>query len=183
MKCPVCQDDLLHQKTLQANLPAYQCKKCNGVWISSNEYLTWLKTHGPSLPEKPGDDASLPTWDTQELKLCADCGRILTRFRVLPNAKFYLDRCGHCNGVWFDKGEWDTLVARNLQDKVNQFFTKPWQARVREEETKGVLDKLYAGKFGVADYARIQEIRTWLKEHPQQTMLLAYLQADNPYKI
>lgn len=182
MNCPVCKADLLRQTTLASDLPAYECKNCHGVWLSSNEYLAWLKTHGPTLPEKPGDDSTIPTWDTQELKLCAECGRILSRFRILPNLKFYLDRCGHCNGVWFDKGEWDILVARNLQDKVNQFFTKPWQMRVREEETKSMLDRLYMEKFGAEDYARIKDVWAWLQDHPQRAMLLAYLQAENPYK-
>jgi hypothetical protein len=74
-------------------------------------------------------------------------------------------------------------IERNLQDKVNEFFTKPWQAKVREEESHRVLDKLYMEKFGAPDYEKVKEIHHWLKNHPQRSMLLAYLQADNPYKI
>jgi Zn-finger nucleic acid-binding protein len=92
-------------------------------------------------------------------------------------------KCGHCNGVWLDKGEWDILAARNLLGKINQFFTKPWQTSVQEEEAKVELDKLYTEKFGVADYARIKDIWSWLKDHPQRSMLLAYLHAENPYKV
>jgi Zn-finger nucleic acid-binding protein len=183
MKCPVCKDDLLQPTTLRDGLPAYQCGQCKGIWISSNPYLAWLKTQGPLVPEKLTADASLPTWDTQALKLCADCGHILTRFSVLPNVRFYLDRCGHCNGVWFDKDEWDVLVAQNLYDKVNLLFTKPWQAKVHDEEAKAMLDKLYREKFGEADYARLKEIAGWLRAHPQRAMLVAYLQAQDPYKL
>jgi hypothetical protein len=46
-----------------------------------------------------------------------------------------------------------------------------------------MLDKLYLEKFGTEDYARIQEIGNWLRPHPQRAMLLAYLQANDPYKI
>jgi Zn-finger nucleic acid-binding protein len=183
MKCPICKDRHLLRVTLETNLPAHQCDRCQGIWLSSVEYLAWLRTHGPLLPEKPPDDTPVPTWDTQELKLCPDCGRILSRFRVLPDVRFYLDHCGTCNGVWFDKDEWNVLVSRNLHDKVNWFFTQSWQAKVKGEERKDRLDKLYLEKFGAADYAKIQEVWAWLRDHPQRSMLLAYLQAENPYKI
>ncbi len=182
-KCPVCKDALLSEVVLEDHLPAYQCERCQGIWLSSNPYLAWRKTHSSALPPQDTGDTSVPTWDTQALKLCPDCGRIMTRYRVLPDVKFYLDHCAHCNGVWFDRDEWAVLVARNLQDDVNSFFTQPWQTRLREEETKGVLDKLYLEKFGAADYAKLKEIGQWLKDHPLRSMMLAYLQAENPYKI
>jgi Zn-finger nucleic acid-binding protein len=183
MKCPVCRYDLLRETTLESDLPAFKCLKCEGIWIASNQYLQWLKTDTTVPHENVTSDPSLPTWETQELKLCPDCGRILSRYKILPNIEFYLDRCGHCNGVWLDKNEWDVLLAHDLQNKVNQFFTQPWQAKLHEEETKGVLEKLYLDKFGEADYAKIKEVWEWLKAHPQRSMLIAFLQADNPYKI
>ena len=181
-RCPVCKTNTLSPATLQDGLPAHRCERCQGVWISSNPYLAWLKTHGPDLPEKAAR-TDLPTWDTRELKLCPDCSRIITRYRVLPDQKFYLDHCNHCNGVWLDKDEWTVLVERNLHDNLNSFFTKPWQDRIRREEARGVLDKLYIEKFGADDYARLKEFQEWLAEHPQRAMLLAFLQADDPYKI
>ena len=183
MKCPVCREDTLHATKLDLDIPGYRCERCTGTWISSNEYLAWFKATGSRLPDKPGDGAELPTWDTQDLKLCPDCGHILTRYQVLPNAQFNLDRCGHCNGVWFDHGEWEVVAARNLHDKVNLFFTQPWQARVHDEQTRMVLDKLYQEKFGADDYAKIQAFRQWLIAHPRRAMLMAFLQAENPYKI
>ncbi|HTX92666.1 MAG TPA: zf-TFIIB domain-containing protein [Anaerolineales bacterium] len=181
-KCPVCKNEFLNEITLEDGLPAHQCGRCSGIWISSNPYLAWLKTHGPDLPEKEQDGSNAAAWDVKELKLCPDCGRIMSRYKVLPNVQLYLDRCGNCNGIWFDKEEWNVLVARNLHDNVNSFFTKPWQAHIHEEETKAVMDKLYLEKFGPEDYARLKEIREWLKDHPHRSTLLAYLQADNPYK-
>ncbi len=183
MNCPVCKQELAYHTLPASQVPAYQCPQCEGIWISSNEYLRWLQGQGSTLPEKPGDGSNIPTWDTPQLKICPECKHFLLRYRILPNVQFYVDRCGHCNGVWFDKGEWDVLVARNLYDKVNQFFTQPWQARIRDEEAHAVLDKLYLDKFGAEDYARIRQVRNWLAEHPQRAMLLAYLQSDNPYKV
>jgi Zn-finger nucleic acid-binding protein len=183
MHCPLCKTDTMQRTTLEMDIPAYQCSTCAGIWISSNEYLRWDRAHGQDLAEKSADDSSVPTWDTKELKLCPECGHILTHYRVLPNVRFYLDHCRHCNNVWFDRNEWEVLVARNLHDKVNDLFTQPWQIRVRQEEAHAMLDKLYLEKFGAQDYDRIQEIWSWLKPHPQRAMLLAYLQANDPYRL
>lgn len=183
MKCPVCREPLDYHTLLDAQLPAYRCRKCEGLWISAHEYLRWLRQQTALLPEKSVDGVNTPTWDTPQIKLCPSCGHFLMHYRVLPYANFYLDRCGHCHGIWFDKDEWDTLVARNLHDKVNQFFTRPWQARLRAEEARAMLDDLYNDKLGAEDYARVQEAWSWLRHHPQRGMLLAFLQSDNPYAI
>jgi hypothetical protein len=33
------------------------------------------------------------------------------------------------------------------------------------------------------DYAKLQAFRQWLVAHPRRAMLMAFLQAENPYKI
>jgi hypothetical protein len=38
-------------------------------------------------------------------------------------------------------------------------------------------------KLGEEDYEHIKEIREWLRNHPRQGMLLAFLQAEDPYKV
>ena len=183
MKCPVCKTNSLGSTTLIENLPANQCSNCDGVWIDSNAYLAWWKGKGEDIPVKQTTSKMDPAWNVDELKLCPNSGHILKRYQILPDTEFYLDRCGHCNGIWFDKNEWDALVERNLHDNVNEFFTRPWQEHLHTEETKAHMDRLYLEKFGAEDYEHVKQIRAWLKEHPRQGMLIAFLQADDPYKI
>jgi Zn-finger nucleic acid-binding protein len=183
MKCPVCKSSTLQMINLTDTLPAYKCSNCGGTWVSSNQYLAWVRLQPAPLPEKAPDGPFDPTWDTRELKLCPEDGHIIARFKIFPGAEFYLDHCAHCNGIWFDQHEWDALVARNMHDKINLFFTKPWQEKMRAQEAKGKMEKLYLAKFGTDDYQRIQEIRAWLNKNPRRSMLLAFLQADDPYKI
>jgi Zn-finger nucleic acid-binding protein len=183
MNCPIDAGQVLEAVTLAEGLPAHRCAVCTGVWLSSNEYLRWVTARPSLLPETDAGAGPVPTWDTQTLKLCPECGHYLTRYRVLPNVQFWLDRCGHCNGVWFDKQEWETVTARNLQDKVNQFFTKPYQDKLRQTEAAAQMEKLYQQKFSAADYAQLKAVYAWLRPHPQRAMLLAYLQANDPYKI
>ncbi len=184
MRCPICQVLLERIELLQASLPAYHCPNCDGIWISANEYLRWRQAQGPTpLPERTADVSNIPQIDIPQVKLCPADGHFLRRYQVLANEPFFLDRCTYCNGVWFDKGEWDVLVARNLHDKLNQFFTRPYQTQVQQDQARSALDKMYMDKFGPEDYERIRGIREWLMNHPNRAMLLAYLQAENPYRM
>jgi Zn-finger nucleic acid-binding protein len=182
MKCPVCKEVLIYHAVLESRPSVHRCPKCEGLWISSDDYLRWLGIRRSGLPARTEEDGSLPTVDTTQVKLCPGCGHFLHRYRVSPSISFHLDHCGNCNGVWFDRNEWDVLVNLNLHDKVNQFFTEPWQTRLRDEETRKRLEALYLEKFGADDYARVKDIRNWLMQNPHRAMLLAYLQSDDPYR-
>lgn len=183
MKCPVCKTNTLGALTLDDNLSAQTCSQCGGIWILSNSYLAWQRAKARETSKKPGEISFDPTWETKELKFCPECGHILARYKIFPNVNYYLDRCHTCNGIWFDKNEWDVLASRNLHDNLNEFFTHPWQEKLHKQETAQRMEELYLSKFGEADYEHIQEVRAWLQDHPRRSMLLAFLQADDPYKI
>lgn len=183
MKCPVCVEVDLGEVQLESGLPANRCGRCGGTWISSGQYWGWLEAHGEILAEHAAGEVKLPVSDSQRALICPDCGHILGRFRVWPDIEFHLDRCASCNGVWFDKNEWDVLVARNLHDKVNTFFTKTWQSKLREEESRKRLERIYLDRFGAEDYGRLKELKSWLDGHGERPALLAYLQADDPYRV
>src|SRR5512137_2824484 len=99
-KCPVCEVQL-NRILLEQNLPAYSCTSCDGIWISSNEYLAWLGPQSRSTVEKSDieGDIPLPVVDNRKALLCPDCGRFLRRFKIWPDIEFNLDRCGGCNGI------------------------------------------------------------------------------------
>lgn len=183
MKCPVCRTGLEFQEIADSGLPVHRCPSCQGQFLSANEYLRWVRARGQDLPATQAVDAELPTWDSQDLKVCPACAHAMLRYRVIAHAPFHLDRCGHCNGVWLDKDEWDALAARNLHDNIHEFFTQAWQIRLRAEEARAALDRLYLQKFGEDDYAQAKQVREWLSEHPRRGMLLAFLQADDPYRV
>ncbi|MDY7077197.1 MAG: zf-TFIIB domain-containing protein [Chloroflexota bacterium] len=183
MKCPVCKRDNLRKCQLETDLPAYQCKKCEGVWISAVKYWKWLKTQNDDLSEPSiSVDTPLPVEEVGQAKLCPGCGHILRRYKVWPDVKFYLDRCGHCSSVWFDRDEWAALKSRDLHDQVHIFFSDLWQEKLGAEESRGRLEKIYLDRFGAEDYGRLKEIRKWLDGHPQRGALLAYLSDRDPYR-
>ena len=183
MRCPLCKEETLGPITLLDGLPANECSNCHGVFIPSNAYMTWKKSLGKEFPQKEGAIEIDPSWSVDELKLCATCGHIMARYKIFPDTEFYIDRCRNCNGIWLDQNEWDVLIDRNLHDNLNDFFTRPWQDQLHAAETKNHLEAIYLEKLGETDYERIKEIREWVRNHPRLGMLLAFLQADDPYKI
>ena len=183
--CPLCKASL-NPILLESNLPAYNCPQCHGLWISSNEYLAWVAPHYVlSIAEVDIESTfttPYPIADNRGAIFCPDCGRFLRRYQIWPNLAFYLDRCSHCQGIWFDANEWQTLEAQQLHNKINIFFTEVWQQKLRSEEMKCRFANMYLEKFGADDYRRIGQIRAWLQSHAQGYSLLAYLTDPDPYR-
>jgi Zn-finger nucleic acid-binding protein len=182
MNCPVCKTHPLTPTELENGLPAYHCETCSGVWLMSNEYLRWVRTHPPQAAPKLESAPSL-NLDVPIAKTCPNCGYFMLRYDVLPGHTLIVDRCSNCNGIWFDHQEWEALTERSLHTRINEFFTRPWQDKLKSIETHQKLDALYREKLGEADYRKVQEIRAWLRDHPRQAMLFAFLQSDDPYKV
>ena len=179
MKCPVCKRATLFTQTVSEPLTMACCTVCEGKWLSSTAYWSWLDTLEGELPEKRYSDFSCEVEDTPQAKICPDCGRILLKFKVGHGLDFRLDHCNSCNGVWFDKNEWEMLESRNLHDEIHKIFTTAWQNDVRAEERNQYFEKMYQEKFG-DDYAKIIEFKNWLDDHDLKNTILAFLSDPKP---
>ena len=113
--------------------------------------------------------------------ICPDCGHFSRKYKVGTKIDFYVDCCGHCNGVWLDKKEWEVLKAEDLHDEINMIFTSPWQRRIADEATAGKLDTLCLEKFGAVDYEKVKGIRAWLQDHPNRNTLITFLIEKDPF--
>lgn len=182
MKCPVCKTASLKTAELESHLKAANCPKCEGTWIAATDYEHWLEKHGDRLPEKEPEGIAIAADDQQQAKLCPDCKRIMLRYKVGHGLNFRLDQCGSCNGIWFDTNEWDALKQRNLHDEVHLIFSAPWQAQVRQDEARQLLDGVYTQTFK-ADYGKIKDFKAWLDEHPERQAVLGYLASLDPYSL
>ncbi len=174
MNCPACRHSGLIRMELDEHLMAYECSACHGHWISSRDYFYYLDKKSEILPEKAYDDIEPDHQDSLQAKICADCGGLLTKFRVGHGIDFYLDYCGKCQGVWLDHNEWQSLKNRNLHDEINRIFTTKWQNQLRAEHVQQHLDRIYRERLG-DDFERVQQFRAWLTNHPQESLIRAYL--------
>ncbi len=182
MLCPVCKTLDLEMKVLERGLPSHHCQVCGGNWLASTAYWYWLEQQGNALAEKE-TDTPIEVSDNQQAKLCPECQRIMVMFRVGHQLNFALEQCASCNGVWFDKHEWESLKAHNLHDDIHLIFTAPWQDSIRKEERRIAFEKIYLSKFGTQDYAELLRIRAWLKAHARQQEMIAFLIVDNPFGV
>jgi Zn-finger nucleic acid-binding protein len=174
--CPVCKESTLSNHELEPNLYSSQCRKCNGYWISADQYDKWMKLHGENLPEKPPEEGlNLLSGETTGARFCPECKYILIKYRVGHQVGFSLNRCGHCGGIWFDQNEWEIMKSRNLHDDVHLVFSEPWQSAIREEEHKAAMDDIWREQLGETDLSEIRRIKTWLDKHPKSGELRAYL--------
>jgi Zn-finger nucleic acid-binding protein len=184
MKCLVCKNVDLEECELVSGLKAHNCSQCGGNWMKFENYIEWHNNNNNVQVEVEGGEKKYITVnDSMNAKLCPDCGRILTVYKVASNLNFKIEHCAFCNGIWFDKNEWENLRENKLHNKIGEFFTDSWQRKIREEERRQYFEDFYTKKFGVEDYAKIKEIRNWLNNNESKDMLLAYLMNKNPYKL
>jgi len=182
--CPVCKSVNLESSQFENSLPVLHCPSCGGSWLRANEYALWLKSQEPgTFDESKVKEASkqFPVTESNKTAVCPDCGHFLRKYKVGATVGFHLDRCNHCNGIWLDKNEWESLKAADLHNEINQVLTKPWQQHIMDKATALKFDATYLQKFGESDYARIKEIREWLQDHPNRNTLIAFLLDQDPF--
>lgn len=185
MKCPLCRENILEQSELTSGLVTYSCNNCKGSWLRFDDYMNWLNEARTNTFEVEDiqDENFIPVPDSKQAKLCPDCGRILLKYLVNNSLDFYLDHCGNCNGVWLDQSEWESLRRNGIHKEINKFFTNPWQSHIRADILKERLDKKYLEKFGVEDYEKLKNIKTWLDNNNKRHDILAFLMDEDPYNI
>jgi Zn-finger nucleic acid-binding protein len=174
MKCPVCKDVVLEEHELEADLPSWQCRECNGHWLEGERYHSWLEKQ-PREGHTTQAAVDLPVRESEAAKLCPKCGRFLGRFNVGHGLEFRLDRCGHCGGIWFDANEWETLKARGLHERVHFVFSAAWQAEFVRQEHDKTMEKLLIERLGEGDLAEVRRIKAWIEGHPRRAELYAFL--------
>lgn len=179
MDCPVDRHALRHTQ-LEDGLQAFECPECTGRWLRFGEYLTWRERNPEDTPEVPPelvpDLGAAPESGFSGVRRCPDCDYLLTRFRVGHGVPFMLDRCGHCNGIWMDHAEWETLRARGLHDNLHEMFDPLWQRAARNEAQRDATEAQFARRLGADTMWRTREFGAWLSKHPKRSEILAYLQ-------
>jgi len=180
MKCPICKINKSKTIETEEKLFVEKCIECEGVWIQASNYWRWIENH-EGTPEKEAK-TTREVIETKKPKFCPECNHFLTKYKVGHGVSFSLDRCGHCNGVWLDKNEWEELKERNLHDEIHFVFTQEWQKSVQVEYSKNYFDKVYRERFGDS-YEKIKEIREWVYGKPNSSEILAFLSDHDPYKV
>ncbi|MEO1349426.1 MAG: zf-TFIIB domain-containing protein [Cyanobacteria bacterium J06635_15] len=182
MHCPICATATLTRNRLEEFLSVRSCNSCSGHWISSYDYWHWLEWH-TQKPECKAVSDSRPAPDLHIVEnrravFCPDCGHIMRKAKVGRGLEFYLDRCSHCGGFWFDQNKWELLEYHDLHSVVHLIFSDAWQAQIRQKEFKEVLEQTYRTALGDEGYNQAMLVKQWLDNHPHKDYVLSMLNQE-----
>ena len=95
------------------------CLKCGGIWLDQGELETLL---GDAMP------ADLLEPETRRSRLrtkgkCPICGKRMEAIMVGSENRVELDLCTRGHGLWFDRGELNTIV-KYMQRPVREAVVK-----------------------------------------------------------
>lgn len=176
MNCPNCGEVRLVPQSLEANLVSLMCNDCGGHWIQSFQYWKWLDSNGGNLPEKLADGhVQYDLADGDKARICPECTRILVRCKVGHGIDFYLDRCSHCGGIWFDRDEWAVLKVRNLHDDAHFIFSRSWQDQVLRQEREESRERWFERTLGAEDFQKVREFRDWIQKQEHRSAVVRYI--------
>ncbi len=176
LKSPVDEASTLEPVAIEPGFGAMRCAGSGGLWIRPAQYWTWREGAEAYLTEHlPSLGADEPGCDSGAGKRCPEDGYFLIRHRVGHGLDFHVDRCGHCGGIWLDRGEWDALKRESLHNDLHLIFTSAWQAQVRWQLLREAQEQRLTARLGPADHEELNRITKWVMNHPQRHMILAHL--------
>lgn len=174
MHCPACRSTRLQPAKLEDGLLGHGCPQCAGTLVSLLHYRDWVERQPQD--EAPALQASAEeAGETQHALSCPKCAKLMSKFQISGTRANRLDLCGSCDEAWLDNGEWQLLKALELSQRMPAIFTDAWQRQVRQQASEAARRERFGRIVGEEAIARADEIRAWLKDHPQRRELLFYI--------
>ncbi len=177
MHCPACRTTRLQPAKLEDGLLGHGCPQCAGTLVSLLHYRDWAERQ-PANEAAPALLAEEETGETRHALSCPKCAKLMSKFQISGTRANRLDLCGSCDEAWLDHGEWQLLKALELSRKMPAIFTDAWQRQVRQEASEDARRQRFSRIAGEEAIARADEVRAWLKDHPQRRELLFYIGHD-----
>jgi Zn-finger nucleic acid-binding protein len=150
------------------------------MWLSRTE-AERLAHQGFVTLEAPVEKAPSPVLASNADRRTGPCPfghGLMGRARVELDTPFYLERCVHCGGVWFDAGEWQRLATSHLLGSLLEFWTPAWRWRSQQETARKAERDRLAMRLGPKLFEKLQALATTLNNHPARDEALAFLHSE-----
>ena len=120
MDCPDCKNAMI---TLELEgIEIDYCTNCGGIWLDASELELLL--NDPGKAKILLDSFRIDSTSTERLKKCPICNKKMQKVVVGSSKPLLLiDKCRRGDGLWFDKGELQDIVARAELDEDNKIQT------------------------------------------------------------
>lgn len=174
MICPACGAQHFAPVKIEGALPAEQCGVCQGVWVELELYRMWRKNRPQIAAHEFAGEISQVN---DAVRLCPQTGRMMTRIRVSNDNPLLLDYSVAAQAVWFDKGEWERLMALGLSDQLDAVVSERWQSDLRQAASRERVEQAMRLRFGDAAYEELVRVRDWMSTQPNRMEMIAFLNA------
>ncbi|QTD45190.1 zf-TFIIB domain-containing protein [Ottowia testudinis] len=177
LHCDCAAHSLLKPTTLEPGLFAATCPDCGAVLLKMDDWRRWRGA-------QPASDAHAPlattAADHTRARPCPACARLMERLSVDAGAAFRIDRCGPCQHLWLDAGEWPALMQSGLALHLDALLSDGGQRRLQAERLQASRMQALRQRHGDACIDEIVRIQHWLAEQPHRDELLALLRSPEP---
>jgi len=117
MQCPVCKNSMVILELDKVEID--YCPSCKGIWLDSGELELLM---GSKNNEKMfAHFKSLKNIDEKKYR-CPICGKKMDKVEY-ENSDIIIDKCKKDHGVWFDKGELNSLLSIKNINHNNKVLT------------------------------------------------------------
>lgn len=170
MNCPKCKTTVLERTSYGA---PYSCAKCGGMWVLNDE----ISKLSESFINQPLSDSESEINDSRT-GLCPEGHGIMIRAKIDFDKPFYLERCTHCGGIWFDQGEWHRIAENQFYENLSEFWTSSWQRKQQQEKNRESFLEMNKKLFGDEIFNALIDLADKLKNHPEKSRALALLKGE-----
>jgi Zn-finger nucleic acid-binding protein len=203
LTCPKCREETLERhepmvyRRPKGPPPVHpaRCTRCHGFWLTRDQ-VAEVEARGDRLELEPAEGPAPDQELDRRGGLCPDCGRILVRAPIEERREetreegpaadgeaFYLDRCAHCGGIWFDAGEWRELAGDPVTEDLSRLWDPDWRRhRLAERNRRADLARLEE-RLGAPVLEAVDELVRRLAEAPdKKAAALAHLHEELGYE-
>ncbi len=114
MQCPVCKDPMIILELNKVEID--YCPSCKGIWLDSGELELLL--------ENKSDDETIYNFKpakflSEKEYRCPICKKKMDKVEF-EETGIIIDKCKNDHGLWFDKGELNSLLNVESLDQDNK---------------------------------------------------------------
>ncbi len=176
LHCSCTHHSLLKNVALEEGLPAVACPDCGAVLLNMDNWRRW-RSRTPALSAALVSTAADTAADHGRARACPACTRLMERLPVDAAEAFRVDRCGPCQLVWLDPGEWQDLVQRGLALQLDTLLSDGGQRRLQAERLQATRMQALRQRHGDTCVDEVLRLRRWLAEQPHRDEVLAMLRS------
>ncbi|MDO5693410.1 MAG: zf-TFIIB domain-containing protein [Pseudomonadota bacterium] len=178
-RCGCAAKSFLKPISLEPGLFAATCPDCGAVLLKMDDWRRWRGAQPSPAPDAESPSVSTAAADHTQARHCPACARLMERLPVDAGGAFRVDRCGPCQYLWLDQGEWPALVQSGLALQLDALLSDGGQRRLQAERLQASRMQALRQRHGDEGVDEILRVRRWLAGQPHRDELLALLRASD----